>query len=197
MFEYIRGKLMAALPTKAIVDVGGAGYAILIALNTYSRLPQLGQEALFYVAPIIREDAHLLYGFLTQTERDLFEKLNLVSGIGPKTAVALIGHMEITDLQMAILQGNTLLLSKVPGIGKKTAEILIVEMRDKIKNDKTLSISSLDVQNSKGAITDAISALVNLGYHPIQAQKAVKKVVNSEEKEPELGRLITLALKVM
>lgn len=197
MFEYIRGKLMAALPHKAIVDVGGVGYSILIALNTYSRLPQAGQEIIFYVSPVVREDAHLLYGFLTQSERDLFNKLNLVSGIGPKTANALIGHLEIADLQMAILHGNVPLLSKIPGIGKKTAERLIVEMRDKIKNDKTNPISVLDPEGSQGVVADAISALTNLGYHPVQAQKAVKKALGEGQKEPELGRLITLALRAI
>lgn len=195
MFEYIRGKLVTTLPHKAVVDVGGVGYLILIAPSTYSRLPQLGQEVIFYVSPIVREDAHLLYGFLSQSERDFFNKLNLVSGIGPKTANALIGHLEIADLQMAILHGNASLLSKIPGIGKKTAERVIVEMRDKIKNDKTNPISVLDPEGSRGVVADAISALTNLGYQPIQAQKAVKKALGEGEKEPELGRLITLALR--
>jgi len=195
MFEFIRGKLAIGALNKAVVDVGGIGYAVLIALNTYARLPQIGQEVLFYVSPVIREDAHLLYGFLTQDERDLFEKLTLISGIGPKTAIALIGHMEIADLQMAILHENIALLSKVPGIGKKTAERLVIEMRDKIKNEKSTSLSVLDPESPKGTIADAISALVNLGYHPMQAQKAVKKAVGEGQDEPELGRLITLALR--
>lgn len=195
MFEYIRGKLVAGYPNKAVVDVGGVGYAILIGLNIYARLPQINQEVFFYVSPVIREDVHLLYGFLTEGERDLFNKITLISGIGPKTANALIGHMEIADLQMAIMHGNTSLLSKVPGIGKKTAERLVVEMRDKIKNEKGHPLSATSGLGSTSIISDAISALVNLGYHPVQAQKAVKKALGEDQKESDLGKLITLALR--
>jgi Holliday junction DNA helicase RuvA len=195
MFEYIRGKLVGSAPNKAVVDVGGIGYAVLIALNTYSRLPQINQEVVFYLTPVIREDAHLLYGFLTQGERDFFNQLNLVSGIGPKTAMALIGHLEIADLQMAILHGNVPLLSKVPGIGKKTAERLVVDLRDKLKNDSSSTPSVLGFDGAKGVMGDAISALVNLGYHPIQAQKAVKRALGENTKEPELSKLIALALR--
>lgn len=195
MFEYIRGKLVGSIPNKAVVDVGGIGYAILIALNTYSRLPQINHEVVFYVTPVVREDAHLLYGFLSQGERDFFNQLNLVSGVGPKTAMALIGHLEVADLQMAILHGNVSLLSKVPGIGKKTAERLVVDLRDKIKNDASNTLSVLDPEGAKGVMGDAISALVHLGYHPMQAQKAVKKALGESSKEPELSKLITLALR--
>lgn len=199
MFEYIRGKLAGATPHKAIIDVNGIGYGVLIALNTYSRLPQVGQELLLYVAPIVREDAHLLYGFLLQEERNLFEKFTLVSGIGPKTALALIGHMEISDLQMAILHGNIALLSKVPGIGKKTAERLVIEMRDKMVATSSSPHTTSDLNGMKGVVADAISALVNLGYHPVSAQKAVKHALgdSSDAVEPHLGRLITQALRVI
>jgi Holliday junction DNA helicase RuvA len=197
MFEYIRGKLVGAAPNKAVVEVHGIGYGILIALNTYGRLPQVGQDVMFYVAPVVREDAHLLYGFLTQGERELFEKFTQVSGIGPKTALALIGHMEITDLQMAIMHGNISLLSKVPGIGKKTAERLVIEMRDKVTASSSTSLMAADIDGAKGVVADAISALVNLGYHPINAQKAVKQALGekSNKSEPQLGQLITLALR--
>lgn len=189
MFEYIRGKLVRALPNKAIVDVGGVGYSIYIGLSTYAKLPEVGKEVLFHVAPVIREDAHLLFGFLTTGERDLFDQLNLVSGVGPKTAMALLGHMDAGDLQMALLNGNVSLLSKVPGIGKKTAERLVIEMRDRVKKTDLMS-------ESPGILADAVGALINLGYHPVLAQKAVKKVL-AGEKEPELGKLITAALRSM
>ena len=195
MFEYICGKLVAVHPHKAVIDVGGIGYAILIALNTYARLPKIGQEIVLYLFSVIREEAHLLYGFLTQGERDLCEKFTLVSGIGPKTALALIGHLEITDLQTAIVQGNVALLSKIPGIGKKTAERIVLELRDKLTKDNLSPLSLLDPGGSKGVISDAVRALVNLGYPPIQAQKAVQKSLGEETKEPELSRLITLALR--
>ena len=119
MYEYMKGKLVEASPSKATIDIGGIGYCLLIPLSNYSHLPPLGSEILFYVSLIIREDAHTLYGFLSRTERTLFEKLTSISGIGPKTALTLIGHLEPHDLQLAISQANVALLCKVPGIGKK------------------------------------------------------------------------------
>ena len=150
------------------------GYSILIPLNNYSKLPQTGSEIFFYILPVIREDAHTLFGFLTCGERELFKKLNDVSGIGPKTALALIGHMEASDLQIAISQGNLTLLCKVPGIGKKTAERLIVDLRDAIK--KT---SLADIKGASPLTSDALNALVNLGYNPLHAQKAIQEVMKN------------------
>jgi Holliday junction DNA helicase RuvA len=197
MFEYIKGRLTAAMPNKAIVDIQGLGYGILIALNTYGRLPQIGEEVLLYLSPVVREDSNQLFGFLTLAERELFEKFTTVSGIGPKTGLALIGHMDIEDLQLAIMQGNIALLSKAPGIGKKTAERLIIEMRDKLSHSKTVAIPGLSATSSGSMMTDAISALINLGYHPMNAQKAVKSAVEASKEELDLGRLITLSLKKM
>jgi Holliday junction DNA helicase RuvA len=197
MYEFIRGKLAASSPLKAIVDVGGIGYSIAVGLNTYSNLPQIGEDVVFYISFVVREDAHTLYGFLTLAEREFFEQLTGVSGIGPKTAIALLGHLDLIDLQMAILHGNIALISKSPGIGKKTAERLVVEMRDKIKQDKAVPAHPLEPGQKRGVIGDAISALINLGYHPIEAQKAVKKISSDLPKDPDLGRLITAALKVL
>jgi len=191
MYEYVRGKLAASAPSKAIVDVGGIGFSVSIGLSTYSKLPQIGSEVFLYLSPVVREDAHLLYGFLTTEDRDFFEKLTQISGVGPKTALALLGHLDMADLQMAIFHGNAALLSKAPGIGKKIAERIVVEMKDKVKN---IPISS-DPVGAKGIVADAISALVNLGYHPAEAQKAVKNVLSSHEKEPTLAQLISLALR--
>lgn len=195
MYEFIRGKLVASSTLKAIVDVNGIGYSISVGLNTYSDLPQLGEEVVLYTSFVVREDSHTLYGFLTQAEREFFEKLTHISGIGPKTAMALLGHIDLIDLQMAILHENVALISKSPGIGKKTAERLVVEMRDKIKQDKTNPAEPSELGQKRGIIGDAISALIHLGYHPIEAQKAVKKVSIDPAKEPDLGKLITAALK--
>lgn len=197
MYEFIRGKLVVSSPLKAILDVNGVGYSISVGLNTYSHLPQIGGEVLLYISFVVREDAHTLYGFLTLAEREFFEKLTQISGIGPKTASALLGHLDLVDLQMAILHGNVALISKSPGIGKKTAERLVVEMRDKVKQDKTMPVGSLEPGQARGVIGDAISALINLGYHPVEAQKAVKKISEDLPKDPDLGRLITAALKVL
>jgi holliday junction DNA helicase RuvA len=199
MIEYIKGKLAEAFPSKAIVDVNGIGYRLFIPLNTFAKLPSIGQEVFFYVSSVIREDSHKNYGFLTVLERELFEKLTDVSGIGPKTALALLGHLELEDLHLAISQGNISLISKAPGIGKKTAERLIVELKDKLKSfapSGSSLVSALGLDDPKGVINDAISALVNLGYQPMHAHKAIKTVLSkSEKQEIELASLITAALR--
>lgn len=193
MLEYIRGKLVESTPIKAVIDVGGLGYGLFIHLNTYGKLPSLGSDIVLYVSTVIREDSHKHYGFLSPAERDLFEKLNEVSGIGPKTSLALLGHMDSIDLQLAISSSNSTLLSKVPGIGKKTAERLIIEMRDKFKHTEKTATSAMP--SASGPAADAIQALIHLGYNPLHAQKAVKTILDKADKEPPLPELITSALR--
>lgn len=190
MYEYLKGKLVASFPGKATVEVNGLGYALLMPLNNYPKLPQVGKEILLYLALIVREDAHTLFAFLTRSERELFNRLTQVSGIGPKTALALVGHMEASDLQIAISQGNLSVLCKVPGIGKKTAERLIVDLRDSFK--KTPQLES---QPSEGISSDALNALIHLGYHPLQAQKAIHAAIQKTSIELDLPQLITEALR--
>jgi Holliday junction DNA helicase RuvA len=190
MLEYIRGKLTEATPEKAVIEIGGLGYLIYIPFNNYAKLPALGKEILLYISPYVREDCHKHFGFITREERDLFEQFHAISGIGPKTALALIGHLELSDLYFAISQKNVAVLCKIPGVGKKTAERLVVELKDRVQKH------SLALPENKGkAVDDAIAALINLGYPPIRAQKAVKTVLESVKEKPELPQLITLALK--
>lgn len=197
MYEYIRGKLIEATPLKTVVEVSGIGYSLLIPVNHYSNLPPFGKDVTFYLSLIVREDAHLLYGFLSRAERDLFERLITVSGIGPKTALALIGHLEAADLQLAVSQGNLTLLCKVPGIGKKTAERLIVDMRDKFKKEPLTDLSSKHLKGSSSIPSDALNALIHLGYNPLYAQKAIKTALDASEEELALPKLITAALRCL
>ena len=192
MFEYLVGTLTEAFPTKAIIETSGLGYAVNIPLSTYNKLPKIGSEVKIYLSLSIREDAHLLYGFFTREERDLFLSLCDVSGIGPKTALALIGHLEATDLYMAISQSQVSVLCKIPGVGKKTAERLVVELKDRLKVKNSLP-PSIPKENSLAG--DAISALINLGYNAIQAQKAVRTVLESNSNCKGLSELITSALR--
>lgn len=194
MFEFIRGKMVQSIPSKAVVDVGGVGYGLVISLKTFQKLPAIGTEVFFYVAPVIREDGHFLYGFLSLDDKKLFEQLISISGVGPKTAIGILGHVDIGDFQMAVVQGNTALLSKIPGIGKKTAERLVVELKDKFNNLPTSEGGSSTIPGSS-VVSDAISALTNLGYNPLDAQKAIKKVLALHSKEPSLSELITGALR--
>ena len=196
MFEYFRGKLIQATPTKVVLDVGGVGYAIQISLKTYQKLPHIGSDVFLYVAPIIREDEHTLCGFLTIEEKNLFHHLTSVSGVGPKTAVGILGNVDVTDFQLAVIQGNSLLLSKIPGIGKKTAERLVMELKDKFQGVSHTTLNS-NISSTKGTVTsDAVSALINLGYHPLEAQKRVKETQNTHSNELSLSELITNALRL-
>ncbi len=196
MFEFIQGKLVSSSPHKVAVETQGVGYGVVISLSTFSKLPKVGEPILLFLSFVVREDAHILYGFLKQDERDFFEKLTQISGVGPKTGLALLGHLELSDLQSAFYEGNTALLSKVPGVGKKTAERLVMEMRDKVKK-MSLATNSPSALQSGGVIGDAISALINLGYNPLEAQKAVRKAAESSKEEPELSFLITASLRVL
>jgi Holliday junction DNA helicase RuvA len=193
MYEYLIGKLVSSKPSKAVVDVGGIGFSVTIMLRDFSKLPKLGESVQLFTSFIVREDAHLLFGFLSQGEKELFEKLIAISGVGPKTAMALLGHLEPADLELALMNSNTALLSKVPGIGKKTAERLVVELRDKIKLDS--AASAMPITGDRTLFSDAISALINLGYHPAAAQKAVKKVLDTPDHPAHLGQVITSALR--
>lgn len=193
MIEYIKGSLAEASPLHAVVEINGVGHKLFIPLSNYAKLPQVGKEIFFYVSTVIREDAHKDFGFLTKAERDFFENLIEISGIGPKTALALIGHLDVSDLHLAISQGNVSLICKIPGIGKKTAERLIVELRDKTK--KWADSMERNITVKKDLFSDALSALINLGYNPMQAQKAVKTVLAQANEEPELAALITAALR--
>jgi len=191
MFESIKGTLVEKEPLKAIVEAYGIGYRLMIPLNTYTRLPQANTAVHLYLSQVVREDAHTLYAFIVKEERDLFELLITISGIGPKTALAIVGHMEMQALQHAIGAADTRLLSKIPGIGKKTAERLVIELRDKLKPKQ----KGAAVPLSMGLVADAVNTLMNLGYGPVEAQKAVQAAHQEAKEEKDLGRLIALSLK--
>lgn len=194
MYESMKGILKEKEPLKAIVEVGGIGYRLTIPLNTFTRLPSLDSPVHLHLSQVIREDSNTLYAFLEKQERDLFEVLITLSGIGPKTAVGIIGHMDMNTFHNAILTADTRILSKLPGIGKKTAERLVLEMRDKIKHKKDQK-NPISITSGDTILSDAINALMNLGYGPIDAQKAVQTARADAKDENDLGRLITLALK--
>ncbi len=195
MYESIRGTLQEKDPNLAIVECAGLAYRLIIPLSTYTRLPAIGAETFLYLSLIVREDAHTLFAFSLKEERNLFELLTSISGIGPKTAAGIIGHMEISSFQRAIASSDTRLLSKLPGIGKKTAERLVIEMRDKFKGGKKAGAVQLAISQEEGVVGDAINALIHLGYNALDADKAVQKAFGSNQEETDLGRLITTALK--
>ena len=197
MYESIKGILKDKDPLKAIVETAGIAYRLSIPLSTYTRLPHSEAPVHLYLSQVVREDAHILFAFDAKEERDLFEVLLTISGIGPRTALAIVGHMEIGAFQRAVASSDIRLLSKLPGIGKKTAERLVIEMRDKFKGisrkDKSSPLFAANTGDSIEA--DAIAALINLGYNPLDAQKAVASTRLEKKEETDLGKLITFALQ--
>jgi len=194
MFEYIKGKLIEVDAQRAIIDINGIGYKVCIPTSVYSDLIDK-DDVFLYTSYIVKEDSQTLYGFLTRQDRDIFQMLLSVSGIGAKTAILLLGYLNIESLYGAITNADVRLISKVPGIGKKTAERLIVELRDKFKTfDKNLSFA-LHSNKTSSIASDAALALINLGYSSTQAQRAVKSVLKDFDNKPELSSLITKALQ--
>lgn len=191
MFESIKGQLIDKTPNQAIVETNGIGYRLAIPFSTYTRLPASG-PVYFFLSHIVREDSETLYAFLEKDERNLFETLITCSGVGPKTALTIIGHLDIGTFQRAIGSADVRLLSKIPGIGKKTAERLVIEMRDKLKGSKSKGVPLTAVD---GILGDAMNALVNLGYNPMESQKAIQAVLEEKKGETDLGKIISAALQ--
>jgi Holliday junction DNA helicase RuvA len=177
MITFLRGKLVEALPTQAVLEVGGIGYEVLIPLSSYDKLPAPGQELKLLTQLIVREDAHILYGFATEGERDLFRLLvNSVSGIGPKTALNILSGMNAVAFRGAVASSDVKALSQISGVGKKTAERIVVELRDKIGAAAALEAASarhgLSPDDQK--INDAVLALMALGFKQLEAHDAVR-----------------------
>jgi holliday junction DNA helicase RuvA len=171
MIAHLRGKLLAKHPNQAIVETGGVGYDVTISVPTFSDLPDVGSEVALHIHTHVREDVIALYGFLRAGEKQLFEKLITVSGIGPKLAITILSGMA-ADEMIAAIRGNDLArLTRIPGIGKKTAERLVLELRDKLPavGGEIPVVSGLSAVEE-----DVLSALVNLGYQRAAADKAVR-----------------------
>lgn len=198
MFAYFKGTLAAIHPTYVIVEVQGIGYAMFIPCRLLGELPALGETVQFYTTFIVRESFHALYGFLNSQERDVFEVLMNVTGIGPKLALSLIGHLTFHELQSAVACQDLSTLCRVPGVGKKTAERLIVELKDKLPNLLSLTTTHFALQISDAQVQhaqDAVLALINLGYNQSTAQKAIKQSLKELPQTVDLALLITTALK--
>lgn len=177
MITFLKGTLIEALPTQITVEVGGVGYDVLIPLSSFDRLPAPGNEVRVLTHLAIREDAHVLYGFMTAAERELFRLLiNTVSGIGPKIALNVLSGMNVTALRGAVAAGDVKALSQISGVGKKTAERIVVELRDKIGAAGAWEASSeqrgLSADDQK--LNDAVLALLALGFKQNEAHDGVR-----------------------
>nr|WP_241198111.1 Holliday junction branch migration protein RuvA [Pseudomonas oleovorans] len=178
----MRGTLAEKQPPHLLLDVNGVGYELEVPMTTLYRLPAVGEPLTLHTHLVVREDAHLLYGFFEKRERELFRELIRLNGVGPKLALALMSGLEVDELVRCVQAQDTAALVKVPGVGKKTAERLLVELKDRFKAWESIpSIAPLVVepqlaQAVSSAENDAVSALISLGYKPQEASRAVAAV---------------------
>jgi Holliday junction DNA helicase RuvA len=177
MIAHLRGKLISKHPNQAIIEAAGVGYEVHISIPTFTELPGVGAETAFYIHTHVREDALALFGFLRVEEKQLFEKLISVSGIGPKLAITILSGMPVEGMVGAIRGNNVAVLTRIPGIGKKTAERMVLELRDKLESFGVAPAASA----ASPVEEDVISALVNLGYQRPLAEKALARLGNIEQ----------------
>ena len=199
MITFLDGKLVSALPTQATVDVNGVGYEVFIPLSSYDKLPTVGQPIRILTHLAVREDAHILYGFMTVPERDLFRLLvNSVSGIGPKLALAVLSGMSVSNFKTAVVNSDIAAISKISGLGKKTAERIVLELKDKLGvaaawQAATAAYAPTPEQEQAN---EAVLALIALGYKQVDAHKAVRDL-QTQGQAKSAEELVKLALKKM
>ncbi len=190
MIGFLRGTLAAKQPPSLLVDVGGVGYEVDAPMSTFYRLPETGSQVMLYTHLVVREDAHVLFGFATEAERALFRALIRVNGVGARLALAILSGLSTEDFQRCVEQGDALSLQRLPGIGKKTAERLIIELRDRLPESFR---PVLAVGGTADPVREAAEALIALGYKPQEAQRLLEQVSGQATAVEEL---IRLALKV-
>ncbi|MEW6181992.1 MAG: Holliday junction branch migration protein RuvA [Bacillota bacterium] len=189
MISFLRGKLVRAAAGVAVIEAGGIGYRINIPVSLAARLPQTGAECVLHTHFILREERAELYGFEFEKERDLFLLLLAVSGVGPKAALALLACLSPSEIERAVAEGDEAALQRVPGIGRKTAQRLLLELKDKLGGKESFA---------QGPVTDAVEALVALGYRRAEAQEAVRRAAGGEgadDLETVLRASLALLLK--
>ena len=185
MIAYLKGTVLEAGPLELILDVQGVGYAIEIPITTAEKIPPVGQNCELYIHAVYREDSASLYGFVTKSDRDFFRLIiERVSGIGPRIALSILSKMSVEILQNAIFNQDTSLLSQCPGIGKKTAERLVIELKDKVSTSNQSLNSETGLASSKAYYSnskykDAVSSLITLGYKLPEADKRVSKALQN------------------
>ena len=196
MYQYLTGRLVEKNPASLVLDVQGIGYHILIPVSTFTSLPEINQNIKILTHFIVREDAHVLFGFATEEERDFFRLLISVSGIGPKTAMTVLSGISIPELKRALIEGNLAVLTSAPGIGRKTAERMIVELREKIVVEEGRGLPATGkILANQALAEDGVRALVELGYRKQNAQEAIQKVFKNQGSQLSVSDLVRASLK--
>jgi Holliday junction DNA helicase RuvA len=199
MIGRLRGILLEKHPPEILIECAGIGYEVLLPLSAFSHLPETGKELVLYTHFVVREDAQLLFGFASRDDRALFRELLRVNGVGPKLALAVLSGLSRDELLRCVHEGDLKQLSRVPGIGKKTAERLVIELRDRLKDfDAPSVLQPGTTVTGNNATQEAVSALVALGYKPQDASRIVAQAENQlEGKTANPEELIRLALRLM
>jgi len=195
MISQIRGRLANKAPGEIIIDCNGVGYGIRVPLSTFYELPEVDAEVLLEIYTHVREDALLLYGFLTHKEKELFCLLIGVSGVGPKLAINVLSGISAGDLERALCEGDLIGLTRIPGIGRKTAERMLVELKDKVTAPAGAQVGGLALK--QGVVKDALSALINLGYTRSIAEEAVRDASRQHGDELSLEELLKESLRLL
>ena len=197
MIVYLEGQLLQSTPLYAVILANGVGYGVHIPLRVSEKLPAKGNDVKLHIRQVFREDSADLFGFLDAAERDFFDLLTKVSGIGPKTALTLLSRVPAESLAAGIASSDTVMLSKCPGIGKKTAERIVVELRDKVPSFGVPG--AVPGSSAGGALgetaEEAVAALVTLGFKPADAKKAVERVLKEAGPTPSTEDLVKRALR--
>ena len=193
MFAHFDGVIAEKNPDSIVLDVNGVGYLLLVSGATLQMAPQVGERMKLYSVLNVREDAMELFGFYSREEKAMYERLKGVSGIGSRTALQILSSMSVRDLSLALVAGDANALTRVPGIGKKTAQRLVLELKDKVEDSQLTGGASVSPRSANaGPESEAVAALVALGYSASEAAKAVSRFVGQTEKSDEL---IFMALK--
>ena len=198
MITFLQGKLVESTPTQVVVEVNGIGYEVLIPLSSFDRLPPPGQAIKILTQLVVREDAHLLYGFMTEAERNLFRMLtHTVSGIGPKTALNILSGISVTAFRGAVAASDVKALSQISGVGKKTAERIVVELRDKVGIAGALEAASAKhgLSPNDQKLNDAVLALMALGFKQAEAHDSVRAAQAMLGAEATVEDLVRACLK--
>lgn len=191
MIGLLRGRLIAKHPPSLLLDVQGVGYEVDAPLTTFYELPDTGAEVTLYTHLAVREDAHTLYGFLKLSDRDLFRTLLRVNGVGARLALAILSGMETARFIRCVQEGDTAALVRLPGIGKKTAERLVIELRDRLESGQggiSAATAGMSAAVPVAPVEDAVSALVGLGYKPQEASRMVRAIDTAELSSEEIIR---------
>jgi len=199
MISFLEGDLVEALPTQVVISVQGVGYLVQIPLSSFEHLPALGARLKLLTHVVVREDAHMLFGFMTAAERDLFRLLvQHVTGVGPKLALAVLSGMSVGQFKAAVVNGDINALSKVSGLGKKTAERIILELKDKVGVAAAWELAASGRNDQQAKVNDAVLALLSLGFKQVEAQKTVREILSrSKNEEIDTEELVRRALKLL